>query len=75
MQTDSRSFDTKRWVMKKLTGKLAVLVLGISSALSLSALAQTTDEGPGPSEQPSAPMEIGQAQPPNAQAPDAQAPR
>lgn len=58
--------------MKKLTGKLAVLVLGISSALSLSALAQTTDEGPGPSEQPSAPMEIGQAQPPNAQAPDAQ---
>ena len=57
--------------MKKLTGKLAVLVLGISCALSLSALAQTTDEGPGPSEQPSAPMEIGQEQPPNAQSPDA----
>ncbi|MFZ0731750.1 MAG: DUF6600 domain-containing protein [Candidatus Sulfotelmatobacter sp.] len=56
--------------MKKLTGKLAILVLGISSALSLSAFAQTTDEGPGPSEQPSAPMEIGQAQAPNAQPPD-----
>src|SRR3974390_2530351 len=32
----------------------------LSLAFSLSAFAQTTDEGPGPSEQPSAPMEIGQ---------------
>ena len=32
----------------------------------MSALAQTTDEGPAPSDQPSAPMEMGQA-PPGAQ--------
>ena len=47
-------------------GRVAILILGISCALSLSAVAQTTDEGTGPSEQPSAPMEIGQAQPPDA---------
>ena len=45
---------------------LAVLALAFSSALSIGALAQTTDEGPAPSDQPSAPMEIGQA-PPGAQ--------
>jgi hypothetical protein len=33
----------------------------ISLAMSVGAIAQTTEEGPGPSEQPSAPMEIGQA--------------
>ncbi len=37
----------------------AVLAL----ALSVSALAQTTEQGPGPSEQPSAPMEMGQQAP------------
>ena len=42
--------------------KLAVLVLALSGALSLKVLAQTTDEGPGPSEQPNAPMEVGQGQ-------------
>lgn len=52
--------------------KLAILVLAFSGALSLSAIAQTTDEGPGPSEQPSAPMEVGQAQPSDS-GPDAQA--
>jgi|GEM_PF-250934 hypothetical protein len=46
-----------------LIAKVAILTVAISSALSLGALAQTTDEGPGPSEQPSAPMEVGQAQP------------
>jgi hypothetical protein len=54
----------KRWVMKsRFAGKWAVLTLAISGALSLGAWAQTTDEGPGPSEQPSAPMEVGQDQP------------
>jgi len=39
---------------------MAVLTLALSGALSISALAQTTEEGPAPSDQPSAPMEIGQ---------------
>lgn len=47
-----------RWVTK-----IAVLLLAFSGALSIGAFAQTTEEGPGPSEQPSAPMEIGQDQP------------
>jgi len=34
----------------------------MSGVFTVSALAQTTEEGPGPSEQPSAPMEIGQNQ-------------
>jgi hypothetical protein len=58
---------TTRWV-----GKFGILALALSSAMSLGALAQTTDEGAGPSEQPSAPMEVGQAQSPDSQAPDAQ---
>lgn len=37
--------------------------LMLVTALGLSASAQTTDEGPGPSEQPSAPMEVGQPHP------------
>jgi len=45
---------------KFVTG-FAVLVL--AGALSLSMQAQTTQEGTGPSEQPSAPMEIGQVKP------------
>src|SRR5258706_4140800 len=40
---------------------LAVLALALAGAVS-SAQAQTTEEGPGPSEQPSAQMEIGQQQ-------------
>ena len=40
-------------------GSLAIVAL----ALSFGALAQTTDEGPAPSDQPSAPMEIGQSGP------------
>jgi hypothetical protein len=46
----------------RLIASLAVLTLAFSGALSVSAVAQTTVEGPGPSEQPSAPMEIGQGQ-------------
>jgi hypothetical protein len=41
----------------------AVLFLTIAIALSARVQAQTTQEGPGPSEQPSAPMEMGQGQP------------
>ena len=56
-----------RWVEK-----LAILVLALSGAMSLSASAQTTDEGPGPSEQPDAPMEVGQSAPSDS-GPDVQA--
>jgi len=51
----------------RLAGKFAVLLLALSGALSVVAVAQTTEEGPGPSEQPSAPMEIGQPQGPDSQ--------
>ncbi len=50
-----------------LIAKSAILALGLSGVLSLSALAQTTDPGPGPSEQPRAPMEVGQEQPQDSQ--------
>ncbi len=46
----------------KFFSKFAILTLAAAGAFSISALAQTTDEGPGPSEQPSAPMEVGQGQ-------------
>jgi hypothetical protein len=46
----------------KIFGKLAIFVLAASSSLTISALAQTTEEGPAPSDQPSAPMEMGQGQ-------------
>ena len=50
-------------VMKSnLMGKFAILTLAFSSAWSIGAMAQTADDGPGPSDQPSAPMEIGQEQ-------------
>ena len=48
----------------KLIAGLAMLALVIVGGLCLSVNAQTTEEGPGPSEQPSAPMEVGQQQPP-----------
>ena len=54
----------------RLISKLAVLVLAVAGTLSIVAFAQTTDEGPGPSEQPSAPMEVGQAQPSDSQGMD-----
>ncbi|HEX4783259.1 MAG TPA: DUF6600 domain-containing protein [Candidatus Sulfotelmatobacter sp.] len=47
--------------MKRFISRLAVLTVAFSGTLTLSALAQTTQEGPAPSDQPSAPMEIGQA--------------
>ncbi len=44
----------------RFIASFALLILVLAVAFSLSAKAQTTQEGPGPSEQPSAPMEIGQ---------------
>ncbi len=55
--------------MKLFISRLAVITVAFSGALAMSALAQTTQEGPAPSDQPSAPMEIGQGQ---GQGPDAQ---
>src|SRR5215467_8853268 len=42
---------------------LTVLILALAGAFSLSAFAQTADDGSGPTEQPSAPMEMGQSNP------------
>src|SRR3984957_2753824 len=64
-------------IMKNRLLKIfAVLILALAGAFSIGAMAQTTDEGPGPSEQPSAPMEMGQEQagpqaPPSDGKPDA----
>ncbi len=53
--------------------KIAILVLAFSGALSVGAIAQTTEPGPGPTEQPDAPMEMGQVQQgPNSQPYDMQ---
>ncbi len=51
---------------------MVALILG--GAFLLTAKAQTTDEGTGPSEQPSAPMEVGQPQPPAPSSADQQPP-
>ncbi|MGC2056962.1 MAG: DUF6600 domain-containing protein, partial [Candidatus Sulfotelmatobacter sp.] len=45
-----------------LKGRLAILTLALAGVFAVTVQAQTTDEGNGPSEQPSAPMEIGQPQ-------------
>jgi hypothetical protein len=47
----------------RLFASLALLALMVAGVLCLSVRAQTTEEGSGPSEQPSAPMEVGQTQP------------
>ena len=47
----------------KLLHRFAVLALTLATAFGLSALAQTTDESPAPSDQPSAPTEVGQSNP------------
>ncbi|HXC43745.1 MAG TPA: DUF6600 domain-containing protein [Candidatus Dormibacteraeota bacterium] len=48
----------------RLIASFAAMVLALAGALTVSAYAQTTDEGSGPSEQPSVPMEMGQPQAP-----------
>jgi len=60
---------------RKFLGNVALFLLLLSGLFTISAWAQTTDEGSGPSEQPSAPMEMGQPQsapppPPQAGQPD-----
>jgi hypothetical protein len=47
----------------RLIAALAILTLALVGMLSISVRAQTTEEGSGPSEQPSAPMEMGQGRP------------
>ncbi len=51
----------------KFLSSFAVLTLSAATSFSLSAVAQTTTPGPGPSEQPNAPMEVGQSAPVNVQ--------
>ena len=63
--TDSVSIPcAKVWdevLMKsKFIASVAVFTLALAGALTIHVQAQTTQEGTGPSEQPSAPMEIGQ---------------
>jgi hypothetical protein len=67
-------FGSRGELMKnKFIAGFAVLALSLVGVLTLQA--QTTEEGPGPSEQPSAPMETGQAYPDNPQdQPDANLP-
>ena len=56
----------------RFLASFAVLVLAVSGLMSVRALAQTTEEGPGPTEQPSAPMEMGQSAPPDDQSYEAE---
>ncbi|MGC2258672.1 MAG: DUF6600 domain-containing protein [Candidatus Sulfotelmatobacter sp.] len=70
----------------RLIGRLAILTLALAGAFAVTVRAQTTDEGSGPSEQPGAPMEMGQPQsapppdagsppPPGQQSPSGQSPQ
>ncbi len=45
----------------KFLANFAILTLALTGAFSIGALAQTTEESPAPSDQPSAPMEMGQS--------------
>jgi hypothetical protein len=70
----------------RLIPSIAILTLALAGVFSISAVAQTTDETPAPSDQPSSPMEMGkpqagqgpiapdqaQSQPPYSQPDDAQ---
>jgi hypothetical protein len=46
----------------RFLSSFAIVTLVLAGAFSTSVMAQTTEEGPGPSEQPSAPMEMGQGE-------------
>jgi len=60
----SGMFGSNRWLMKSgfITG-FAILTLGLVSTVAVGAMAQTTQETPAPSDQPSAPMEMGKPSP------------
>ena len=58
-------FETRLGVKNRFIKSFAVLILALAGAFAISTQAQTTEEGPGPSEQPSAPMEVGTPQPPH----------
>src|SRR5713226_2636839 len=47
----------------RFISSFAIVTLALAGVFSTGLLAQTTEEGPGPSEQPSAPMEMGQGEP------------
>jgi hypothetical protein len=59
---DSEEADMKN----KFIARFVLLTLALAGAFSITLQAQTTEPGPGPTEQPNAPLEIGQpqAQPP-----------
>ena len=57
MRVDVSRVCGKGWFMKnRFLASSAIMVLALAGAFSISALAQTTDEGTGPTEQPSAPI-------------------
>src|SRR5579872_7547837 len=72
METSSSVLGREAVMKNQRIGKFAIAVFALSSFLSIGAWAQTTQEGPGPTEQPSAPMEIGQGQNQDAAPPDQQ---
>src|SRR2546422_9963699 len=47
----------------RFIASMIVLILALATVFAAGLRAQTTEEGPGPSEQPNAPMETGQAYP------------
>jgi len=53
----------------RFIASFAVLALALAGLFSINLQAQTTEPGPGPTEQPNAPMEIGQPQAPQATQP------
>jgi len=62
----------------RFMSSFAIVTLALAGVLSVSLQAQTTEEGAGPSEQPSAPMEMGQGEsappPPSSQVYDGEQP-
>src|ERR1700683_4607700 len=54
----------KMFMKNRFLSGIAILTFSVVSSFALSAWAQTTEETPAPSDQPSAPMEMGQPQAP-----------
>jgi hypothetical protein len=60
---ESSEAGARGWVMKnRFMVTLGVFTLALAGVFTVNAFAQTTQEGPGPSDQPNAPMEVGQVQ-------------